>query len=63
LRFDLSHDNGSAGVLAALQWADGIAELNVAGLRIPPLHRSGAIPIVPPTLATVSTGVVTVDPA
>ena len=34
LKFDLSHSQGSAGILEALLWLDGAAELNISGLRL-----------------------------
>jgi tRNA A-37 threonylcarbamoyl transferase component Bud32 len=35
-RMDLSHDGGSAGILAALSWRGGHAALNIAGLVLQP---------------------------
>lgn len=39
LKFDLSHSQGSIGILEALLWIDGIAELNLSGLHLPPMAR------------------------
>ena len=36
LKFDLSHTQGSAGVLEALLWVDGISALNLSGLHLAP---------------------------
>ncbi|MGJ4902323.1 hypothetical protein ACQR0V_12190 [Bradyrhizobium sp. HKCCYLS2058] len=38
LRFDMSHSQGSIGILEALLWVDGLAELNLSGLYLPPLR-------------------------
>ncbi|MGO7634189.1 protein kinase domain-containing protein [Rhizobium leguminosarum] len=35
LKFDLSHSQGSAGMMEALCWFDGLADLNICGLKIP----------------------------
>jgi serine/threonine protein kinase len=40
LRFDLSHSQGSIGILEALLWVDGMGELNISGLHLPPHHPS-----------------------
>lgn len=42
LKFDLSHSQGSAGILEALLWVDGIAELNVSGLNLLPVLRASS---------------------
>jgi serine/threonine protein kinase len=42
LKFDLSHSQGSIGILEALLWVDGMAELNISGLYIP--RRVVAVP-------------------
>ena len=39
-RFDLSHEAGSAGILATLNWAKGNATLNLSSLLISPLPHS-----------------------
>lgn len=35
LKFDFSHSQGSIGILEALLWHDGMAEINICGLYIP----------------------------
>ena len=46
LKFDLSHAQGSAGVLEALLWVDGISGLNLSGLHLAPGGASVAPPLV-----------------
>lgn len=44
LKFDLSHSQGSIGILEALLWVDGMAELNISGLYLPPrVVESGTV--------------------
>lgn len=41
LKFDLSHSQGSAGIIEALLWVDGEADLNICGLQLAAINPIG----------------------